>query len=405
MRRRARLQRICIQARRGLRLAHERGNSSGTGGPLSVLLLIRSLEMGGAERQLVELARGMQFRGHRVTVAAFYKRGPLLAELDEARVRVVDLAKRGRWDVAGFLLRTRKAIAKARPDVVYSFLGGANLVATAATATMRSTRLVWSIRASRVDLSKYGWLHKASYRIERLLSNAPDLIIANSNAGREFAASQGFPADKIEVVHNGIDADRFRPDLRLRKEQRGKWKLDEHDIAIGVLARLDPMKGHETFLTAAAEVSRQLAEAKFFCIGEGSELARLRGLADQLGIAARTRFVGRTDDSRSALNGLDIYCSPSYFGEGFSNAIAEAMACGVPCVVTDVGDAALIVGETGLVVPRSDANTLAVGLIEQANGLASYDGLRSRVRIVENFSVDAMVDRTLDVMQRLSRMR
>jgi glycosyltransferase involved in cell wall biosynthesis len=380
-------------------LAHERGNPSGINGPLSVLLLIRSLEMGGAERQLVELARGMQRRGHRVTVAAFYKRGPLLAELETAGIPVTDLAKRGRWDVAGFLLRARKAVAQTRPDVVYSFLGGANLVATAATASMRSTRLVWSIRASRVDLSKYDWLHKASYRIERLLSNAPDLIIANSAAGRDFAARQGFPPSKIQVIHNGIDVERFRPDPRLRQSQRRSWELAATQIAVGVLGRLDPMKDQANFLRAAAVALQEAPSLHFLCIGDGPDRDTLEALAASLGIARQATFTGIAD-SVAALNALDIACSSSST-EGFPNAVAEAMACGLPCIVTDVGDSAVIVGDFGVVVPPRDPAALGAAIVACASELHAHSVAEPRRRILDNFGLDSMVDRTIALLKSL----
>jgi glycosyltransferase involved in cell wall biosynthesis len=356
--------------------------------------------MGGAERQLVELARGMQRRGHRVTVAAFYKRGPLLAELEEARVTVVDLDKHGRWDVAGFLLRTRKAIAAARPDLVYSVLGGANIVAAAATRGMRSTELVWSIRASRVDLSKYDWLHKASYRIERLLSNAPDLIIANSAAGRDFAARQGFPRSKIQVVHNGIDVGRFRPDFRLRKAQRSKWRLATSQTAVGVLGRLDPMKDQANFLRAAAIALQEVPNLHFLCVGDGPDRGTLEALAASLGIAKQVTFTGIAD-SAVALNALDIACSSSST-EGFPNAIAEAMACGLPCIVTDVGDSAMIAGDFGTVVPPRDPAALGAAIIACAAELHAHSAAEPRRRIVDNFGVDSMVDRTIALLRPLA---
>jgi glycosyltransferase involved in cell wall biosynthesis len=349
--------------------------------------------MGGAERQLVELARGMQHRGHRVTVAAFYKRGPLLRELEEARVRVIDLAKRGRWDAAGFLLRTRKAIRDAQPDLVYSFLGGANLVATAATAAMKSIRLVWSIRASRVDLSKYDWLHKASYRIERLLSNAPDLIIANSAAGRNFAAHQGFPRSKIHVVHNGIDVERFRPDPGLRRSQRKTWNLAATQVAVGVLGRLDPMKDQANFLRAAAVALQEAPNLRFLCIGDGPDRDKLGALAASLGITEHVTFTGIAD-SVGALNALDIACSSSST-EGFPNAVAEAMSCGLPCIVTDVGDSAIIVGDLGAVVPPRDPAALGAAIIACASELHAHSAAELRQRIVDNFGRDSMVDRTI----------
>jgi len=366
--------------------------------PLSIFLLIRSLNVGGSERQLVHLALGLQRRGHRVTVGVFYGGGLLAAELEQSGVPVVNLAKRGRWDLLGFLVRVRRAIATARPDVVYSYLGSANLIAAAVRSAAREPRLVWSIRSSDVDLSKYGRLERLSYALESRLSSLPDLIISNSHSGREFAAANGFPPDKIAVVPNGIDTDRFRLDPALRDSQRARWDIGDGEIAVGVLARLDPMKGYPTFLRAAAMLADRQPGVRFLCIGAGPEEARLKRLATELGLADRMLFTGLAADPVAALNALDIYCSPSTFGEGFSNSVAEAMACGLSCVVTDVGDSARIVGDTGRVVPRSDPGALAEALTGAIAALGPDRGAKARARIVENFSIDMMVDRTLALL-------
>ncbi|MFL6725440.1 MAG: glycosyltransferase [Sphingomicrobium sp.] len=369
--------------------------------PLSILLLARSLETGGAERQLVELARGLRTRGHSVTVAAFYKRGPLVAELESASIPLIDLRKRGRWDVIGFFWRARKLLRKMRPDVLYSFLGGANVIAALVARAVPKTRLVWSVRSADVDLSKYDWLHTTIYLVERAISGAPDLIIANSNKGMDYAIAQGFPAFKFAIVPNGIDVARFSADPQIRSVQRASWGVADEQIAIGTLARLDPMKDHVTFLHAAALAARQRSDLRFLCIGDGAEEARLKSLVVELDITDRVTFTGQADAS-AALNALDIACSSS-ITEGFPNAIAEAMACGLPCVVTDVGDSAFIVGDNGVVVPRSDPKALAAALLDQASRLVSHDAARARARIVGNFSVDAMIDRTAGLLQNLSR--
>jgi glycosyltransferase involved in cell wall biosynthesis len=160
------------------------------------------------------------------------------------------------------------------------------------------------------------------------------------------------------------------------------------------------MKDHESFLRAAARVAALRPEARFLCIGEGSEGYRqaLVRLAAGLGIADRVIWTGRCTDPAAALAGLDICCSSSSFGEGFSNAIGEAMACGLPCVVTDVGDSALLVGATGTVVPRRQPEALAEALLAEVGRLGEGRGGRARARIVENFSVDRMVERTLSLV-------
>lgn len=367
--------------------------------PKSVFLLARSLNVGGAERQLAYLAAGLHARGHEVRVGLFYTGGILESELQHHGISIVDLGKAGRWDIARFLQRVRRAIAEARPDVIYSFLGTANVVAAAVRPVSPPFRLVWSIRASDMDPRKYDWMFRLNYGVERALSRTADLIISNSHAGRDFAVAHGFPRERIEVVPNGIDTKRFRPDPSLRAKQRAEWGIDPDTIAIGVLARLDPMKDHATFLQAAAALSKNRPSLRFLCIGDGPEEGTLKGLAEQLAVAHRVAFTGRSTNPSAALNALDVACSSSSFGEGFSNSIAEAMACGISSVVTDVGDSARLVGNTGRVVPRRDPLALAAALSAAVQALGNDEGSRARTRIIEHFSLDAMVDGTLRLLR------
>jgi glycosyltransferase involved in cell wall biosynthesis len=364
---------------------------------MSIFFLVRSLEVGGAERQLVQLATGLHERQQNVRVGVFYRRGPLVADLEGAGVEIVDLKKSGRWDIVAFLIRTLRALRRNQPDIVYSMLGGANIVAAAIRPFVPMSKLVWSIRSSNMKLNEYDWLHAASYRVERAISRIPDLIIANSAAGKDFAVVNGFPPENIHIVPNGIDTERFRPNNELRTEQRRLWNLKDHQIAVGVLARLDPMKDQQTFLRAAVIAAGRNPKLCFLCIGEGPDRRHLQSLAETIGIAGKVKFTGRADPA-AALNALDIVCSSSAFGEGFSNSIAEAMSCGRPCIVTDVGDSAMIVGNCGDVVRPCDPQTLAASILSTAERIESIDPSKPRSRVVENFSSDAMVDRTLNLL-------
>lgn len=365
---------------------------------MRVFLLTRALDVGGAERQLVLLAKGLHSRGHVVEVGVFYAGGALTAELEEGGIEIVDLRKSGRWDVVPFLRRVIRELRRRRPDIVYGFLGSGNVIATAARSFIPKTCLVWSVRASNMDLGRYDWLARLWYKVECGLSRFADLIIANSSAGADFAIRNGFPSDKLVVVHNGIDTARFRPDASLRAAQRKAFGLSDDQIAIGMLARLDPMKGHEVFLQAARAVATERSDIRFFCIGEGPELSRLKQIAKDLGLTDWVAFTG-SQDPVSALNGLDIACSCSLFGEGFSNAIAEAMACGLPCVVTDVGDSGMIVGQLGSVVPPGSAAALASSIEQAIARHGEHDQRVPRERVVGTFSVDAMVDATLSAFE------
>jgi len=368
----------------------------------STMILCRSLEVGGAERQLVELACGMQRRGWDVCVAVFYAGGPLSKDLQCAGVRILNLRKRGRWDIAGFILRTARTLRQAKTEIVYSFLGGPNIGSALVRCLVPNVRLVWSIRSSNVDLARYGWPSRLSYGLERALARLPDMIIANSEAGRQFAIINGFPEQSIAVIPNGIDTNRFRPDTRLRAKQRQDWGVADCQIVVGILARLDPMKDHPSFLRAMSLLAEVRPDLKFICVGEGCERSALEGLAIELGIANRVQFTG-TADPVEALNGFDVACSSSSSGEGFPNAIAEAMACGKPCVVTDVGDSGLIVGSFGTVVPAGDPYALAAGVLRELTRKSPERSAAGRQRIASCFSVDSMVEGTIAVLGRAHR--
>lgn len=375
--------------------------AAGQSRPMSIFLLIRSLAFGGAQRQLVYLAHGLRERGHRVGVGVFYL-GPLMADLERSGVTIFDLRKGGRWDLIGFPWRLRRAVRRARPDLIYSFGDDANIFAGLLRPFIRDTRLVWSIRASDMDLSHYSWAHRLGYELECRLSRAADLIISNSEAGMRFAAANGFPEARIEVVPNGIDTGRFRPDILMRRAQRLRWGLSEAHIGVGMLARLDPMKGYEHFLETARQLAAARGHLRFLCIGDGRERDRLTALSDSLGLSGRVLFPGSTDDPVMALNGLDVFCSASVWGEGFSNSLGEAMACGLRCVATDVGDSALIVGDEGVVVPPADPDALARAILIQIEDLGrEFSG--GRRRVVENFSIGRMVDRTEAVLDHAAR--
>ena len=164
---------------------------------------------------------------------------------------------------------------------------------------------------------------------------------------------------------------------------RASWRVPERSLLIGIVARLDPMKDHQTFLRAAAILANSRADARFVCIGAGPEryTSDLKTLAGELGIGDKVIWPGLIlHDMPAAYNALDICCSSSAFGEGTSNAIAEAMACGVPCVVTDVGDSKLIVGDMGILVPPKNPEALSAGLAVMAERLSENPQLPHAVR-------------------------
>lgn len=363
---------------------------------IRITFLVRALEVGGAEVQLSAVARGLDPDRFEVSVVCFYAGGALEQEIRDAGVRLCCLNKLGRWDLIPFFFRLLRTMRDLRPDILHAFLGPSNILASLIKPFVPRLRVIWGIRASNMDLSHYDITWRIGFALERRLSRNADRIIANSHAGRDYILDKGFCGDHLEVVPNGIDPGIGRGDLDARRKLRAEWGVAANEKLIGIIARLDPMKDHVTFLRAAAKLVAQRRDTHFVCVGSDglADGGALRALACELGIADRVIWAGFHTDIAAVHNAIDIHTSSSAFGEGFSNSIAEAMASGVPNTVTDVGDSARIVGELGTVVPPRDPDALADGW----RRLLSLDeeerrslGERCRTRIHDNFSRSAMI--------------
>lgn len=367
---------------------------------MKILFLIRSLNRGGAERQLVTLAKKLHSMNHQVSVAVFYGGGPLELELKTSQVNIIDLKKKSRWDVFSFYFRLLKMVNRFEPDVLYSFMGIPNILSVAIKPFMTNTRTVWGVRSSDMNLERYDRFSLISYKIECFLSRYADKIICNSQAGLIYSSSNGFPDKKLRLIVNGIDTSHFKPDILLRTEMRSTWNVKNEELLIGIVARLDVMKDHTTFLEAISLVLKSVSQVRFVCVGDGTDQYKneLLKKASDLGLDNNLFWTGPLENMPSVFNMLDVLVSSSSFGEGFSNSIAEAMACGVPCVVTDVGDSAFIIGETGISVPKGSPKLLAkaiLDIIERIQNEGSELNINVRKRITDNFSIDRLIERTL----------
>ncbi|MBI5478560.1 MAG: glycosyltransferase [Deltaproteobacteria bacterium] len=363
------------------------------------MFLVPALGYGGAERQLVALARGLHERGHRVRVTTFYSGGPLENELHDAGVPVLSVHKRHRWDVVRQLVQIIRIARREAPLILHGYTSEPNILAVLLKPLLPGTVTVLGVRNSDMQLARYEPLTRFTFRLERMLARFADLAIVNSNAGRDYAARSGFPTDRLAVIPNGIDLDRFRSDPRARPRVRAEWGVAAAEVLVGMVGRLDPMKDHETLVRAAAITLPTHPELRFVCVGDGSvdERARIGRLGDEVGVGGRLTLVAGRDDMHAVYSAFDVLVSSSAFGEGFPNVVAEAMACSVPCVVTDVGDSADIVGDTGEVVPPRDPAALAGGL-ERLLPHAAEAGARARKRVAARFGVNLLIERAEAVL-------
>lgn len=362
--------------------------------PVKILFLIRSLYYGGAERQLILLAKGLRERGHDVVVTVFYSGGPLDMALGEAGVRVRSLNKRGRWEIFGFLVRLMRIMREEKPNIVHGYLYEPNLLTVILKPFFPPTKTVLGLRSSDRDLNQDwpDWLGRLSFKLNCWLSRFADAIISNSHVGRDYHLAHGYPPEKTVVISNGIDMKRFHADPVARRRIRLQWSVGDQQTLIGIVGRLAPMKDHPNFLRAAALLAHERNNIRFVCVGNGPADYRsmLQELAKGLGLSECLIWVEAQRDIPAVYNALDLLVSSSSHGEGFANVIGEAMACGVPCVVTNVGDSARIVGDRGEVVPPRDPLALKAA-IESALDHPRCSRAEIRQRISEMWSEDDLV--------------
>jgi glycosyltransferase involved in cell wall biosynthesis len=367
---------------------------------IRLVLLIRSLARGGAERQLAELAVRLDPARFDVTVLTFYPGGAVWEELAQTRsIRLESVNKRGRWDVLPFAWRLARTLRQHKPTILHAYMVEPSVFGLVLGRLIGVPVIVWGVRASNVDFARYDRMTGVMFRLAALLSRFVDVMIANSDAGRIHHIEQGYAMPAAVTIPNGIDTDRFVPSAERRVTRRRAWHVSDDDVVIGLAARLDPMKGHDVFLHAAQRVLEQVSGVRFVCVGSGTPAyaSSLRSLAERLSIADRVSWVAEQPRMFEIYPAFDIGCSASVYGEGFSNAIGEAMACGVPCVVSACGDSSQVVADTGEVVPSDRPNELAAAIIRMIrlgpNARARL-GAAARQRIVEHYTVHAMVERT-----------
>jgi glycosyltransferase involved in cell wall biosynthesis len=369
-----------------------------------IALFITSLHTGGSQRQIVELVRALAASGQDVSLITVYPGGQLWNEATRLQdIQLLSLYSRrpatriGRaLGVLGAPLGLRQITRALRFHVVYSMLDLSNLIARLALLGIRNgPTLAWGLRSSTRQADPRAVL---PYALCRMLSGGVPLAIGNSHSSVKAYRDAGFRFPDAHVVHNGIDTDRFRFDAALRDQWRANLDVADDGILVTLVGRIDGRKGHSDFITMAQLLAERDARYRFACVGPGSAKSSraLERAIEKAGIEARMTVLGETEDMPGVYSASDIVVSASY-SESFPNVVAEAMACSRPVVATDVGDAAIVVGVCGTMVAAGDTLALAHAVAKAASEVVTmHDAARQRV--VENFSVEALADRTRDVL-------
>lgn len=366
---------------------------------IRIVHVITSLSAGGAEGMLYRLLQSMDpgaFHNEVISLSGEGEYGPRIRQLG---VPVTALRMKTRGPAA--LWSLGRQLRRSRPHIVQSWMYHANLIGGIA-ARLMGPRVVWNIRRGElqpeVDGRRTVWTSRLCAAISEWL---PDRIVFCSARSAEAHAVSGYARGRVSVIPNGFDLDRFKPDAAARSALRAEWGLSASDVAVGIVARYHPAKDYGNFMQAAGLIARRAPEVHFVLCGAGAsrengDLARQIG---EPGLLSRCRFLGVRSDVPRVMAALDVAVSSSRT-EAFPNAIGEAMATGIPCVATDVGDTALLVGDCGRIVPPRDAERLA-GALGELVGLAPEArvelGAAARRRIERLFDIRAIAARYEEV--------
>lgn len=375
--------------------------------PLHVVHIISGLGHGGAETVLHRLLTAA-IQNDRHCVISMGDAGVFGPRLREAGIAVYTLDMKSPMGAAKGLWRMHQLLRQLKPDVVQTWMYHADLIGGVVARLAGIRAVAWGIRNSGADLHKSSRSARAlSWLCARVSRLVPGVIVACADNAAQRHQQWGYRADRMLVIPNGYDLTCWQPDPAARAALRAEWGWTENESIVGSVARWNPLKDHANLLAAFALSAQHNPSLRCVLIGHGIEAsnADLMALITRHGIVDKVKLLGRRDDVPRLMNGLDIHVLSS-LAEGFPNVVAEAMATGVACVVTDVGDAARIVGDTGWVAAPQNPLALSQALDQAVAHLGTEQMeerlLKARDRVARLFSLEAMVNAYHVVWRRLA---
>lgn len=365
---------------------------------MKIVHIITDLDTGGAEMMLYKLLSRIDRKIFEVKVISLMDAGSIRKQIEALNISVFSIGMRRGLPSPSAIWKLIKIIRKLQPDLIQGWMCHANIVSLLASFfSANSTPVVWSVRQSVYSLTFEERMTRYIIRLSSMLSPLAKIIIYNSRISSVQHEKIGFNSKRTVIIPNGFDCNQFRPQRTAHVVLRRRLGLNENTRLIGVIGRYHPMKDHNTFFHALAEPKLSNTGVHAVLLGhsmDNGNSAIVNTIA-RLGIKNRVHLLGECKDVSEIMAGLDISVSSS-FTEAFPNVIAEAMASAVPCVVTDVGDSAWIIGNTGLVVPPREPKALSEAcesLLEMSEGERKHLGLCARERIMDKFSLDNIVHR------------
>jgi glycosyltransferase involved in cell wall biosynthesis len=340
-------------------------------------------------------------------VISLGQRGALACMIEDQGIPLYSLnMQRGRPNVAA-ITHLRKILKDTSPDIVQTWLYHADFAGLIAGRMAGVPSVLWNIRCSSLEHDRQSMSQRLLLRTLAHMSGWPAAVVANSAEGRRSHERCGYHPRAWHIIPNGVDTEVYRPDESLRVRMRDELGFQNDEVAFGIVGRLHPMKDHASFLRAAAAIGQASPHGRFVLVGRDIAAdPSLRALAACLP-SNRIVMLGERNDIPTVLNGLDVMVCCSSYGEGFPNAVAEAMAVALPVVSTAVGDAAEIVHDAGAIVPPRNTDALRSAmrdLLELPPAARREIGARGRERVLQHYSLSLAVARYQklyqDVVQR-----
>jgi glycosyltransferase involved in cell wall biosynthesis len=354
---------------------------------MKVLFVATGLSMGGAERQVVDLADELAQRGHDVCIASLT--GEVRVKPASPKVRIVRVGMSN--SLGGFISgyrSLRRLVREFRPDVVHSHMVHANVLTRLVRLTTRMPRLV----STAHNTNEGGRLRMLAYRLTDPLADLTTNV--SDDAVAAFEAKGAVPRGTMVAVTNGIDIDRFSPDPGAGAALRSSEGIAPDGKVLLSVGRLVEEKDHDRLLSAFAPLAHA-GDFTLWIVGQGPLLGALQARAAELGVVDKVKFLGIRDDIPKLMNAADVFVLSSVF-EGFGLVVAEAMACEKVVVATDSGGVGQVLGDCGFLVPPRDTDALHQAL-SQALAMAPTEahalGQRGRARVVAHYSLRAAVDK------------
>lgn len=376
---------------------------------IRVLHVISGLGIGGAENFLLRLAVALSDVVDS-RIVSLSSGGGMAPRFREAGLEVFELSLGGQTGLLRLPIpgcRLRQEVRTWRPQIIQGWLNHGNAAALFVQRLVsRRSKVIWSVRQSFDDIALEKLGTRLVIRLQGRFASRPDAVICNSVKSKIQFAELARTTRELKVVPNGFDTSKFAPNVGFRTSARALIGADREDFVVAMVARYHPMKNYSCFIEAIARASRSLPRMRAVCIGSGvaSADSPLRSLIGKWRLEDRFLLMSERTDLEQIYPGIDLLCLTSSWGEGFPNVLGEAMACGVPCVATDVGDAAAVIGDTGFLVrpesPQEVAERIvAFSRLDREARAKLCDGARRRVE--QMYSMPAIAEKYMQVYREM----